>query len=176
MTRSETKVVLSLIKSAYPNAYRDMTRADLESLVALWAEMFQDDPFEHVASAVKSIILTDENGFPPSIGQVKSRIRMLLSPTQLTETEAWDLVINAMRDSLYHAQQRFDAFPPQVKRAVGSPAVLRQWSMDDTYARSQFSRAFRDAMQQQEFIEQAQQVKINGLLGGQNVKGGLLTD
>ena len=55
MDRTETLAIMSVLKAAYPSYYRDMKRADAESVVALWSEMFAGDDYAVVAAAVKGI-------------------------------------------------------------------------------------------------------------------------
>ena len=53
MTRDDTIDLLSILKAAYPNFYRDMTRKDADHVISLWSEMFKDEPVELVGLAVK---------------------------------------------------------------------------------------------------------------------------
>ena len=56
MTREETLAIMSVLKAAYPNFYKDMQRQEAEGIVALWAEMFRDEPSQVVAIAVNILI------------------------------------------------------------------------------------------------------------------------
>lgn len=70
--------------------------------------------------------------------------------------EAWALVGRALRDSAYHAQERFDELPPLVKKAVGSPDNLRAWGTAENYsenvAQSQFIRSYQDVLKRKKEI------------------------
>lgn len=147
MNRTETLQVMAVLKAAYPNFYRDMTRQEAEGVVALWESLF-DEPVEIVAAAVKALIVTDRKGFPPHIGAVKEKIQQLTQPELMTEQEAWTLVSNALCNSTYNSQQEFDRLPPIVQRLVGSPKQLREWAMLDTsqvqtVVASNFMRSYR---------------------------------
>ena len=65
MNRHETLAIMSILKAAYPSYYRDMSRTDAESVVKLWSEMFRDDEFLIVSAAIKSLIATKADSFPP---------------------------------------------------------------------------------------------------------------
>lgn len=148
MDRTETLQIMAVLRGAYPAFYRDMGRKEADSVVNLWAEMFRDDPAQLVAAAVKGLIESDEKGFPPTIGQVKAKLRLLTGPREMTETEAWSLVSKAVCNGLYGSEEEYAKLPPAVQRAVGHPSVLREWAMLDadelqTVVSSNFQRSFR---------------------------------
>ena len=74
MTQTDTLAILGVLKAAYPNFYKDMRRSEADGIVALWTEMFKDEPAEVVALAVKAHIANDKKGFPPHIGAIKDAI------------------------------------------------------------------------------------------------------
>jgi len=148
MDRAETAKTLAVLRAAYPNFYRGMGKAELEDIVDLWASMFEDDPFELVAGAVKAFIAADNKGFPPVIGVIKEKLRQISQPPMMTEQEAWQRVLKAIRDSAYRAREEFDALPPLLRSLVGSPQQLRDWGMmDETTVQSviasNFMRSYR---------------------------------
>ena len=167
MTREETIKIMSVLKVAYPNYYRDMKKNDAERTIDLWAEMFKDDSVEIVVAAVKAHIATDEKGFPPHIGAIKNAIVKLTKPPEMemTEMEAWALVRRAIHGSYMEewsrkfwkgsddrrvsAQYEFDRLPPLLQRIVGGPEQLAEWNkVDDdtinTVIQSNFMRSFRE--------------------------------
>lgn len=164
MNYDETLAIMSVLKAAYPAFYRDMKRADAEAAVALWAEMFKDQPAEVVAVAVKSFIATDSKGFPPHIGAVKEAIVKLQQADEMTELEAWSIVRQAIsgasvdpssvcrmegeRYGKTTARVNFDKLPPLLQRLVGGPQQLAEWAqMDDatlsSVVASNFQRSYR---------------------------------
>lgn len=165
MTREDTLDLLSVLKAAYPNFYRDMTRKDADHVISLWTEMFKDEPAELVALAVKAHIATDKKGFPPHIGAIKDAIVKIQQPDEMTELEAWGLVQKALRNGYYGAQEEFDKLPPVVQRLVGSPNQLREWSLMDTetissVVASNFQRSYKArAAHEREFLALPSEVK-----------------
>ena len=140
MNRSETSAILTILKTAYPQFYRGIDVKEAERTVSLWHEM--------VAVAVKAMIASRTNTFPPNIGEVKEEIAKMRSPNEMTAIEAWGLVAAATRNSLYNAQAEFDRLPPTVQRLVGSPLQLREWATMDadtvsSVIASNFQRAYR---------------------------------
>ena len=72
----------------------------------------------------------------------------------MTEQQAWSIVREAIRDSLYHANEHFDEFPDIVKKAVVDPMQLAEWgqcesSEVDTVIQSLFKRQFRTLLDQE---------------------------
>ena len=165
MTREDTLDLLSVLKAAYPNFYRDMTRKDADHVIDLWTEMFKDEPVELVALAVKAHIATDKKGFPPHIGAIKDAIVKIQQPDEMTELEAWGLVQKALRNGYYGAQEEFDKLPPVVQRLVGSPNQLREWALMDTetissVVASNFQRSYKArAAHEREFLALPSEVK-----------------
>ena len=107
MTREDTIKILSVLRGAYPAFYRDITKQEAESTIALWESMFDEEPYELVAAAVKAFISGDGKGFPPAIGQIKERIRLITTPEEMTEQEAWSYVSKALRNSTYGSVEEF---------------------------------------------------------------------
>lgn len=165
MTYDETLTIMSVLKAAYPNYYKDMRRSDADAIVALWVEMFKDDPVEIVAVAVKAHIATDKKGFPPHIGAIKEAIVKLNTSDEMTELEAWALVNKATKNSTWNAKEEFDKLPPVIQRLVGSPQQLRDWAQMDSdtinsVVASNFQRSYKArAANEREFLALPQDVR-----------------
>lgn len=83
MTQTEAKQVLAILKAAYPNSYRGMTKEEAIGTVNVWATQFINMPASVVMIAVNKLIST--NIYPPSISEVKEKIRSLYF-------EAWGML------------------------------------------------------------------------------------
>lgn len=83
MTRQEAIQLLSILKAAYPNSYKGMTKDEANGTINIWATQFNNMPYNVVIIAVNKLIST--NTFPPSIGEVKEKIRGLY-------WEAWQML------------------------------------------------------------------------------------
>lgn len=75
MTQKEATQILAILKAAYPNSYRGMSKEEAIGTVNVWATQFVDMPVSVVMIAVNKLIST--NIFPPSISEVKEKIRTL---------------------------------------------------------------------------------------------------
>lgn len=157
MTMAETLRILAIIRIAYPSFHSKTDDYDQADVELLWSEMFKDDSFEQVSTAVKRFIALDEKGFPPHIGAIKAEIAKLTQPQALTEAEAWNLVRGKM--SYYATREEFLALPRVIQRAVGSASQLSQWAITDMKSlpviQSNFMRSYRAALEAEQ-----QQAKI----------------
>lgn len=144
MTRDETKALLAILKAAYPNFYKDMTKEDAKNIVDLWTTMFADEKPQIVVEAVKSLICILK--YPPTIADVKEKIAMITHPDEMTEMEAWDRVRRAI--SYYNASENFANLPSILQKIVGSPNQLREWALMDmetinSIVQSNFMRSYK---------------------------------
>ena len=75
MTREETIKILAILKAAYPNSYRNMSKDEANGTVMVWAMQFSNIPADIVLIAVNKLI--SNSAFPPAICEVKDKIRSL---------------------------------------------------------------------------------------------------
>lgn len=138
---------MAILKAAYPQYYKDYSKDDAIAAVNLWSEMFVNDDVNLVKAAVKALIATDTKGFPPVIGQVREKMYQLTNTdSDMTEEEAWQMVKNACR--YYDPEKYFNELPEILKKLVGSPNQLREWSQADlteleTVIKSNFIRSYK---------------------------------
>lgn len=154
MTFEETGIIMDILTTAYPRFYSRADSPDMVKTLRLWAEMFASDDVALVAAAVKALIESDEKGFPPHIGAVKAKLRLITGSDELTEAEAWGIVAKAIRNSAYGAREEFEKFSPTIKRIAGSPSQLREWGMMDSetvhsVVASNFQRSYKAIAQRE---------------------------
>lgn len=145
MNLQETVKILAEITEVYPAFAKDR---NLRNTAEIWAKFFEDEPYEAVNVAVSQFIATDLKGFAPTIGQIKAAIHTVAGAEEMSEVEAWGLVAKACRNSLYNSESEFAKLPPVIREVVGSPSVLRLWSMSEpeefnTVVSSNFMRSYR---------------------------------
>lgn len=83
MTRDETIKMLAILKAAYPNSYKGMTKDEANGMIAVWTMQFADMPADIVLMALNKLISTSQ--FPPAISEVKKKISTL-------HWEAYDMI------------------------------------------------------------------------------------
>lgn len=171
MNKAEMLAIMISIHVAYPAYYRNVPQADVDMAVSLWTEQFSEYPASLVTAAVKALIAADEKGFPPHIGAVMAKIRLLTQERGTTEQEAWAIVAKAVRgasmgaetriyrngelDRRTSAERKFDEMPKIMRRLVGSPDQLAMWALlpeDElqTVIASNFQRSYRAAIAEEQ--------------------------
>lgn len=161
MTREDMGKIMALLQATYPNYYRGLSDKDAKSVVNIWAEMFADDPEELVTAAVKRLILSDNKGFPPVIGQIKEQMYKITYPDEMNAQEAWGQVKKAVRRYCRYdrpEENPYYGLPEEVRRAIGGPGQIRDWAMMeeeafDTVEGSHFKKAYAAAMQRKRELE-----------------------
>ena len=177
MNRAEILKILAVLQTAYPNFYKSISPEQLNGTINLWQEMLSDDTYEEVGVAVKMLISTKTDAFPPVVGQIKEQLYKSRNAGQLSESEAWSLVYNAVQQGSYHSKEAFEQLPEVVRQAVGSPEVIRQWAMENTDSlsvhESNFKRAYRmqlETKKELDMLPEALKKQINLLAEQKQMK------
>lgn len=150
MTREEAKKLIRIICASYPNYHP----VDISETIDVWTMMLEEYEYNHIAIALKAYITGDTSGFAPSIGQLIDKLHTITTPEELNELEAWSMVYRAICNSTYNSEHEFEKLPPPVQKAVGNPAMLREWASMDTdtvqsVEQSHFIRNYRTAIQRE---------------------------
>ena len=148
MNRIDTIKLMTVLQTAYPQFYAKKSDEEMNDAINLYMSMFEDEPAELVAMAVKALIKTRTSTWPPSIGEINEKIMQITQPEEMTEQEAWTLVRGALRVHPWDARAEFDKLPPVIQRLVGAPSQLQEWAQMDSDAvnsviASNFQRSYR---------------------------------
>ena len=142
MERNEFSVLVKAMKAVYsdPKFIADKDAFDV------WYELLKDIPYGVCQASIQKYMST--NRFPPTIADIRQGSVELVTPDAMNEGEAWSLVYKAICNANYHAQEEFDKLPKECQKAVGNPAILREWSMMDTgevnsVIQSNFMRSYK---------------------------------
>lgn len=112
----------------------------------VWYEMLKDIPYMICQASVHKYMAT--NKFPPTIADIRQGAMEITEEKELNEGEAWSLVYKAISNASYRAKEEFEKLPEDCQRAIGSPAILKEWaSMDigevNTVIQSNFMRSYK---------------------------------
>lgn len=151
MTREEFRILVKGMRAVYsdPKFIADKDAFDI------WYSMLNDLPYDVASMAVQTYMMTEK--FPPTIADIRNQCVKNQNRDEMSEAECWAIVSKAIRDSAYHAQEHFDSFPEDIKKAIGSADVLRSWGMDCDYnelvAQSQFYKCLKEVRKRKEEIK-----------------------
>lgn len=145
MTAAQWGILVDALKAAYSMAGFLAT----DAAISMWYTMLRDVPYEPMAAAVKTWIMTEK--WPPTIADLRSRAEAVSTRAALTDAEAWDRVQIAMRDALWNAPGQFAKLPPVVQAAVGSPGALKEWAAMpaeklQSAVKARWAQAYKDAV------------------------------
>ena len=84
MTREETKKILMAIEQLYPEAINQ--NVDPVIVLALWAEIFEDEDYKTVLDCLIRFARVDTKGYPPKPGQI-----LAMKPNQYDDRNMLDL-------------------------------------------------------------------------------------
>lgn len=157
MTREETEALVRKIRLAWPGN----VRIGFAEQVRSWHEVTRDYPAALFETALRAFRVNDARGFAPSPGQLIAMMKTLSgADPEIDAQQRWQLVRERLRDCSMaessrrfddrrtSAERAFDALPPDVRAAVGSPRQLADWANCpaaevDTVIASMFLRAYR---------------------------------
>lgn len=131
MVKNDVVKIFIVLRTAYPNFYKDMQKEQLESTIDLWTEMFAHENPVLVTAAVKNLINTFK--WPPTIADVKDEMYKLTEEEGEAPVEIWNKIKSAIRNSGYNSYEEFQKLPEVAKKFVGSPNQLREWALDIDY-------------------------------------------
>ena len=151
MERNEFSVLVKAMKAVYSDP-KFITDKDAFNV---WYELLKDIPYAVCQASIHKYM--SNNKFPPTIADIRQISSELTSPQTMNEGEAWSLVYKAITNANYHAQEEFDKLPKECQRAIGNPAILREWAgMNigevNTVIQSNFMRSYKvEAKRSQEY-------------------------
>lgn len=97
MNKREAAQILAILKAAYPNSYKGMSKEEAMGTVSVWAMQFSDMPVDIVMMAVNKAIATSQ--FPPAVSEVKKKIGAI-------HWEAWQQLNDGIRGKMLPPEER----------------------------------------------------------------------
>lgn len=147
MTKEEWIGVAKVLNDAYE--FNGKAMFETPDKIMYWFSCLEDLDYKVVCVAAKKLAMTSPNR--PTIADIRRECANLtVTEPPMSESEAWNLVRVALRNSTYGADEEFERLPATVKRAVVSPDRLREWCQlsSDTVSsvvRAEFRRSFESA-------------------------------
>lgn len=152
MKREEWAVLVKAMKAVYtsPSFLPDQYAFDT------WYGLLKDLDYKLLSLGLKKYMQTEWK--EPSIAALRKCANSIASQsTELNETEAWEKVSKAIRNSGYHAEEEFARLPELIQKAVSSPGQLREWALSEnvdgtwwSVIQSNFQRTYRAEVQREQ--------------------------
>ena len=152
MTREEWAVLVKAMKAVYtsPSFLPDQYAFDT------WYGLLKDLDYKLLSFGLKKYMQTEWK--EPSIAALRQCAQSLLTQKEeINETEAWEKVSRAIRNSGYHAEEEFARLPELIQKAVSSPGQLREWALSEnvdgkwlSVVQSNFQRTYRAEVQREQ--------------------------
>jgi hypothetical protein len=152
MTREEWAVLVKAMKAVYtsPSFLPDQNAFDT------WYGLLKDLDYKLLSFGLKKYMQTEWK--EPSIAALRKCANSIApQSTELNETEAWEKVSKAIRNSGYHAEEEFARLPELIQKAVSSPGQLREWALSEnvdgtwwSVVQSNFQRTYRAEVQREQ--------------------------
>lgn len=149
MTRQELDELFTAVCSLHPRTFK--TTEQMKATADGWFFILRDYDYKQCMIGLKSFEAQNLMGVFPAVGQIiNATVPLQVDETYMGEGEAWSMYQRAIQDSTYHAEDWFKRFPPELKRAVGSPNALQQEAMNENFSlevcRGQFLASYREAV------------------------------
>lgn len=146
MNKFETQQLLTILKTSYPNTYKDMTQQQATDTVLHYYTFFGEYPTPIVVQALKNYI--KKNEYPPTIAGLQRQIDLLLHEGD-SDVELWNLIHKACQNAMYHSKEEFNKLPTVCQRWVGRPEQLMEFAKIDsttlnTVTRGQFLKSIKE--------------------------------
>lgn len=177
MTRDETVIILGILKTSYPNFYKDMSKDEMYNTISLWNEMFEDDDVNIVKVAIKELIQTLK--FPPAIADIKQKMYDLTNRENLP-TDLWASLKKAIGNSAYHSEEEFEKLPMECKMFIKNPRQLKELSqndsnINDTVVKGQFFKQIeiiqKRIKEDKQMLPETKKIREMALSVGQDISG-----
>lgn len=127
MQRHDIIKILSVLKTAYPRFYSNMSKEDANETINLWLDMFKDFEVDVAMIAVRNLINTNE--FPPTIAEVKNELYNLYKGEEKQDVELWNELKSALRKGIYYTDEIFPNLSKELQLFLGNSASLKELAM-----------------------------------------------
>lgn len=129
MIKSDIATIIGILKTAYPQYYKD--RNSIIDTTNLWYEMFENDDINLIKIAVKNYITNSTSGFPPTIGEIKNELYKLTLGDEKQDIELWNELKSAIRSGIYYSAEIFPTLSKELQIYLKNPMQLKELAMSN---------------------------------------------
>lgn len=151
MTKNETIKLLEVLRVAYPNYYKNMSKDEASKTASLYHSRLKDYPVTVVVEALNSYI--DENEYPPTIAGIKKYLTRLEGEHdyEIMWMELWSAICG---------NRKFEDLCPANQKYIGSQTILDTMGMDEhtlhDVVRGQYMRRIPEIVDSMKFAEKVE--------------------
>ena len=147
MTQKQVSELLITMNSYFPNW---SPKVPMPAIASAWYNLLKDYDSNDINAALLMYV-SKGNSFPPNNPGELTSLLVDAKQDGITEMGAWDMVLKAIRNGNYGAEEEFNKLPETIQKAVGSPAQIAAWAQlksDEvhTVIQSNFQRSYRAAV------------------------------
>lgn len=129
MIKSDIATIIGILKTAYPQYYKD--RNSIIDTTNLWYEMFENDDINLIKIAVRNYITNSISGFPPTIGEIKNELYKLILGDEKQDIELWNELKSAIRSGIYYSAEIFPTLSKELQIYLKNPMQLKELAMSN---------------------------------------------
>ena len=164
MKKEEVKILMEILKTAYPSNYRQMSSKEMQATLTLYYGMFHNYPLEVIKTALMNYIRV--NQYPQTIAGIQEQIDYLTCKGN-TEAELWNKLSEGIKGNV-----AFEKLPIECQMWVGSARDLKDLGQVDintvnTVVRGEFLKSIKTIKQRQKAVAEIP-MEIKLLLKGEN--------
>ena len=169
MTKNEAGVVVKMISTFYPNEFTKTTPEQMKYIVEMWAATCERYRPEQVTAALQQFMATDLKGYAPKPGQLINLIAAPEDDHDLNEGEAWNLILKAVSNGIYGAEDEYNQLPELLQKAIGSPFIIHEMAMREVTSvdESNFKRNYRTVLERERLKRRMPPSTWKRLAGGE---------
>ena len=166
MTFEDTRKILTILKTTYPQSFKDWNKEQGDLFLDLWSEAFKNDDVNQVIKAVKHIIYTDIREFAPNIAQVKNVMFESCSNFQIDVNQAWELVLRNAKCDIQQATMNYKKLPADIQNVI-SPYYLSELGYSNKeqvgYKITEFERKYKEVLEKDKKLYLSGEISIQQL-------------
>ena len=143
-----TKEEFMVIAAGLRETYRRDKLLDTRDAFGVWYELLKDLDYQTASAAAQAYCATEH--FPPVPADIRKKaaeLSSMASGGEMSEGEAWALVMRAVSNGIYGFMDEYERLPEDIQKALGSPQQLRTWAMQQDFkeevVQALFLRSYR---------------------------------
>lgn len=155
MNDNQIRQVLTILKAAYPNTYKNLSKAELGNIYRLYDLLLGEYDAAIVVEALKNYIR--KNSLPPTVAGLIREIDILM-PNENTPMQLWQTLEEVARRASVFTSVDFKELPPPLQTWIGDCSKVKEFGQMDaatfnTVIKGQFLKTIETIIEKQKAME-----------------------